>query len=48
MHVPQFSFTCVDGPTTVAHDGEVDGQYENLSFSAHYRVLSVFGPQQRR
>ena len=44
MHVPQFSFTCVDGPTTFAHDGEVSGQYEHLSLRVRYRVLPVFGP----
>ena len=47
MHVPQFSFTCVDGPTTLAHDGEVSGQYEHLSLRVRYRVLPVFGPLQR-
>ena len=48
MHVPQFSFTCVDGPTTVAHDGEVSGQYEHLDLRVRYRVLPVFSPLRAR
>src|SRR5271165_508825 len=47
-HVPQFSFTSIDGPTTVALDGEVAGQYEHVDFSARYRVLPVFRPLPRR
>jgi diacylglycerol kinase family enzyme len=48
QHVPQFSFTCADGPTPLAHDGEVSGRYEHASFSARYRALAVFGPLPRR
>ncbi|HTQ17959.1 bifunctional phosphatase PAP2/diacylglycerol kinase family protein [Mycobacterium sp.] len=48
QHVPEFSFSCVDGPTTIAFDGEVDGQHENASFSVRYRALPVFCPQPRR
>jgi undecaprenyl-diphosphatase len=47
-HVPEFSFACVDGPTAVAMDGEVNGHHENASFSVRYRVLPVFGPLPRR
>ncbi|ORV41597.1 bifunctional phosphatase PAP2/diacylglycerol kinase family protein [Mycobacterium conspicuum] len=47
LHVPQFSFTCPDGPTPIAHDGEVGGRYEHASFNARYRVLAVFGPLPR-
>ena len=48
MHVPQFSFASVDGPTAVAHDGEVSGRYERASFTARYRVLPVFRPLSHR
>ena len=47
-HVPEFNFTCVDGPTAVAMDGEVNGRHETASFSARYRALAVFGPQPQR
>jgi diacylglycerol kinase family enzyme/membrane-associated phospholipid phosphatase len=48
QHVPEFSFSCVDGPTAVAFDGEVDGQYEHATFGVRYRALPVFGHQLRR
>ncbi len=48
QHVPQFDFTCLDGPTPVAHDGEVSRRYEHASFTARYRALPVFGPPPRR
>ena len=48
QHVPEFSFSCVDGPTAIAFDGEVDGQHEDASFSVRYRALPVFCPQPRR
>lgn len=44
MQVPQFSFEAVDGPTPVAHDGEVGAAYDRASFSSLYRVLPVFRP----
>jgi diacylglycerol kinase family enzyme len=44
MQVPEFSFAAVDGPTAIARDGEVDGRYEEASFSARYRALPVFRP----
>jgi undecaprenyl-diphosphatase len=44
LQVPEFSFTAVDGPTTVARDGEVDEAYEHASFVTKYRVLAVFSP----
>ena len=47
-HVPEFSFTSVDGPTPVAHDGEVSRRYEHASFIVRYRALPVFGPRPRR
>ncbi|WP_082956348.1 bifunctional phosphatase PAP2/diacylglycerol kinase family protein [Mycobacterium sp. E787] len=43
-HVPEFSFTAVDGPTAVALDGEVQGNHEQATFRARYRVLQVFCP----
>jgi diacylglycerol kinase family enzyme/membrane-associated phospholipid phosphatase len=44
LQVPEFSFSAVDGPTVIAHDGEVGDEYEHASFSAKYRVLPVFRP----
>lgn len=44
LQVPEFSFCAVDGPTTVACDGEVGEEYDKASFSAKYRVLPVFRP----
>lgn len=46
--VPQFSFSSLDGPTTIAHDGEVGSAHERGSFSVRYRVLPVFRPLPRR
>jgi undecaprenyl-diphosphatase len=48
QHVPEFSFSAVDGPTAVALDGEVDGHHQHAHFSVRYRVLPVFGPLPRR
>ncbi|SOJ52973.1 Undecaprenyl-diphosphatase BcrC [Mycobacterium simulans] len=44
MQVPEFSFTAVDGPTVIAHDGEVGEEYDKASFTAMYRALPVFRP----
>lgn len=44
LQVPEFSFTAVDGPTTLAHDGEVGHDHREVTFKAHYRALSVFRP----
>ncbi len=44
IQAPEFRFTAVDGPTPLAHDGEVDGEYDSASFSALYRALPVFRP----
>ena len=44
MQVPEFTFAAVDGPTVVAHDGEVGERYEEATFSAQYRALPVFSP----
>ena len=44
MQVPEFSFEAVDGPTPVAHDGEVGSAYGRASFTARYRALPVFRP----
>jgi diacylglycerol kinase family enzyme len=41
-HVPESSFSCVDGPTAVAFDGEVDGRHQHASYSIRYRALPVF------
>ncbi len=48
QHVPEFSFTSVDGPTAVALDGEVDGYHEHASFKVRYRALQVLCPRARR
>ena len=42
MQVPKFSFSAVDGPTVIAHDGEVGERYDEVSFTAQYRALPVF------
>ncbi|MEE3065724.1 MAG: diacylglycerol kinase family protein [Actinomycetota bacterium] len=44
LQVPEFSFTAVDAPTVIAHDGEVGDEYREASFTAKYRVLPVFSP----
>jgi diacylglycerol kinase family enzyme/membrane-associated phospholipid phosphatase len=45
--VPEFSFTSLDGPTTIARDGEVGSRHESASFSVRYRALAVFRPPPR-
>jgi diacylglycerol kinase family enzyme len=44
LQVPEFSFTVTDGPTAIAHDGEVGITCEHASFKVHYRALPVFRP----
>lgn len=44
LQVPEFRFTAVDGPTTLAHDGEVGEALSEASFSVKYRALPVFRP----
>ncbi|HKV22137.1 MAG TPA: diacylglycerol kinase family protein, partial [Mycobacterium sp.] len=44
MRVPEFSFRSVDGPTVLAHDGEIGSSIEEASFSVNYRALPVFRP----
>lgn len=44
MQVPEFTFTALDGPTVIAHDGEVGDEYEQATFTAKYRILPVFRP----
>lgn len=44
LQVPEFSFTAVDAPTVIAHDGEIGDEYREASFIAKYRVLPVFRP----
>lgn len=46
--VPEFSFRSLDGPTIIAHDGEVGTRHEAAKFSDRYRVLPVFCPAPRR
>lgn len=45
MRVPEFSFKAIDGPTPVAHDGEVEMTLDEATFSVRYRALPVFRPQ---
>lgn len=42
LRVPEFRFVSVDGPTTLAHDGEVGESLSEASFSVRYRALPVF------
>ena len=44
LRVPEFSFATVDGPTMLAHDGEVATECTEANFSVRYRVLPVFRP----
>ncbi|OBK09997.1 bifunctional phosphatase PAP2/diacylglycerol kinase family protein [Mycobacterium asiaticum] len=44
MQVPEFTFTTVDAPTVVAHDGEVGEEYGEVTFASKYRALSVYRP----
>ena len=41
-HVPEFSFTTIDAPTMLAHDGEIGESLESAKFRAAYRALQVF------
>ncbi|MGE5697362.1 MAG: bifunctional phosphatase PAP2/diacylglycerol kinase family protein [Candidatus Sericytochromatia bacterium] len=43
-HVPEFSFSSVNGPTTLAMDGEIDGCHDHAKFVVDYRALAVFCP----
>lgn len=45
LRVPEFSFTSLDGPTVLAHDGEVAIECTEASFSVRYRALPVFRPR---
>lgn len=44
LRVPEFSFTAVDGPTPIAHDGEVEIVAQEATFKVMYRALPVFRP----
>jgi undecaprenyl-diphosphatase len=44
LRVPEFSFKSVDGPTMLAHDGEVGTEVAEATFSVRYRALPVFRP----
>ncbi|MFI5506631.1 bifunctional phosphatase PAP2/diacylglycerol kinase family protein [Mycobacterium sp. NPDC051804] len=44
MRVPEFSFTALDGPTVLAHDGEVGTEFSEATFSVRYRALPVYRP----
>ena len=44
MQVPKFTFTAVGGPISIARDGEVGDEYDEVTLSALYRVLPVFRP----
>lgn len=47
LRVPEFSFTAVDGPTRIAHDGEVEIVCQEATFKNRYRSLPVFRPLPR-
>jgi undecaprenyl-diphosphatase len=44
MRVPEFHFKVIDGPTPLAHDGEVELSLDEASFKVNYRGLPVFRP----
>lgn len=45
LHVPEFSFTAVDGPTVIAHDGEIGDEYQHTHFRVLPRALTVYSPR---
>lgn len=45
LHRPEFRFDLVDGPSAVAHDGEVGEEISHADFVSHYRVLPVYRPR---
>ncbi|HEX2285190.1 MAG TPA: phosphatase PAP2 family protein [Mycobacterium sp.] len=44
LRVPEFTLTAVDGPTVLAHDGEVGTECAHATFKVRYRALPVFRP----
>ena len=44
LRVPEFTFKTVDGPTVLAHDGEVGTEVTEATFTSKYRALPVFRP----
>ena len=44
MRVPEFQFRSLDGPTALAHDGEVELHLDEAHFKVNYRGLPVFRP----
>jgi diacylglycerol kinase family enzyme len=44
LRVPEFTFKAVDGPTVLAHDGEVGTEVTEATFNVRYRALPVFRP----
>ncbi|GAC1650139.1 MAG: hypothetical protein NVS4B6_25550 [Mycobacterium sp.] len=42
--VPEFAFRTVDGPTVLAHDGEIGVEVTDARFTVLYRALPVFRP----
>jgi undecaprenyl-diphosphatase len=44
LRVPEFTFKVVNGPTVLAHDGEVGNEITEATFNVRYRALPVFRP----
>jgi diacylglycerol kinase family enzyme len=44
LQVPEFTFRALDGPTAIAHDGELGIECKEATFTARYRALPVFRP----
>ena len=44
LQVPEFTFSALDGPTAIAHDGELGIECKEATFTARYRALPVFRP----
>jgi len=44
LRVPEFTFRAEDGPTLLAHDGELGAEVTKASLSVRYRALPVFRP----
>ncbi|WP_407688662.1 bifunctional phosphatase PAP2/diacylglycerol kinase family protein [Mycobacterium sp. HUMS_1102779] len=47
LQVPEFGFCALDGPTVIAHDGELGDEYDRAAFNAKYRILPVYRPRPR-
>lgn len=45
LQVPEFTLEALDGPTTIARDGEAGAAHPRANFSVRYRALQVYQPR---